>query len=212
MPAQHTVDRYRDALLALMPPGDLAREPDADLAKLAEGCVVELAGVDETATALEQSRVPLRAPGFLGTWEQFYGLPDPYAATLPTTDDARRAAIVRKINAPGDHARATYDAAAAALGLTITEVSYYAPFEAGRSRAGDPVRSDDWLWRTDLTVTSPTLDATAVASFLGVVNRDLKRAHTLIVFSSNVGLPGDEGVVDGSNNRVIDGSGNRVVP
>lgn len=212
MPSEQTVTRYRDAFLALLPPGDLARDEDSDVAKVAEGAVVELAGIDELVTSLDQSRAPLRAPAFLSTWEQLYALPDPFAASTPSTDDARRAALVAKINAPGDHSRPTYDAAAAALSLAITQVSYYAPFEAGRSRAGDAVRADEWLWRTDLTVTSPAEDAAAVAKFIGVVKRDLKRAHTLIAFTSNVGLPGDEGVVDGSNNRVIDGSGNRVVP
>jgi uncharacterized protein YmfQ (DUF2313 family) len=90
---------------------------------------------------------PCSTVELLPEWEASLGLPDPCTGPLPTTQQ-RTAAVCGKFAGRGGASRAYFERLAASLGFEI-EIETYAPFEASRNRAGDPVYDEKWAyaWR-----------------------------------------------------------------
>jgi uncharacterized protein YmfQ (DUF2313 family) len=130
----------------------------------------------------------------LPEWEASLGLPDPCAGTSPTIA-ARRAQVVARFAALGGQSVAFYVAFAAQLGYTIS-VEQFAPFRAGFSRAGDPLRGVDWFYAWSIHSPLNTInyfragvDAAGEPlafwsnTVLECEMQDVKPAHTILFFS-----------------------------
>lgn len=129
---------YAQALADLLPPGDAFQyEPGSGLARLLEGFAAELERVDGRILDLLREGDPRATLELLTAWENALGLPSPCTGPL-TTIQERRSAIVARLTLLGGQTPAFFRALAAALGYTI-RVEEFRQFEAGRSRAGDPI-------------------------------------------------------------------------
>lgn len=152
MPDQIVIDRYRNLLLALMPPGiAISRSLESNFADLLERVAVEFARIDERAADLRREGVPSTADEMISEWEEILGLPEECFA--PTTLAERRAAVVARIVGTGGHSVADYTALAAALGYAAPTFTTYAPFRCG-SRIGD--RLTNGPWRSTALVSIPS--------------------------------------------------------
>jgi len=122
-------------------------QPGTTLGSIVDGIADELQRVETLARELGAS--VLRD---LDAWRDALGI-DP-----ADTEEGARARIVANLLGQTDATRAAYDAAAASLGLVITRIDSYVPFEAGRSAAGSAVRDDSWLHTFEVYVGSLTGD------------------------------------------------------
>lgn len=187
-PSQSRIDAYRDALVALLPPGRaLTRALGRGIPKLLEACAVEPARVHERTLDLLDEADPSTATELLTEWEDLLGLPD--ECSSPTTLEGRRAASVGRLVGTGGHSQTDYEALAATLGYSIT-VTHRAPFRAGRSAAGDALSNDPWAHHVDIqAVPSGPLDAVLACA----LRRQLRKHGTAFVtFVDDIGaLPGD---------------------
>jgi uncharacterized protein YmfQ (DUF2313 family) len=138
-----TSSDFAEALGRLLPRGRVwTRDPDGIQAALLLG----LAGVTARQTLrsnfLLVDEFPASTTELLSDWEDSLGLPDPCAGEDPAIVVRRRHVVARFTNGGGQSAP-YFIAYAAALGYTIT-IENFAPFRAGRSRAGDPDYGPDW--------------------------------------------------------------------
>jgi uncharacterized protein YmfQ (DUF2313 family) len=196
MPAQAVIDRYRDLLLALLPPGDaFSRSPDSVFYDLCARMAIEFARVAERSDDLLSESVPSTVTELLDEWEVALGLPD--TCFTPTTDDERRAAIIARIVGTGGHSVADYTALAASLGYEAPTFTTYAPFRMG-SRMGDRFTNGPWRSAALVSMPSGPYDALVQCAF-----NHQKMAHETLLFDFNLFLmvDGDYVTVDGE--RVI---------
>jgi uncharacterized protein YmfQ (DUF2313 family) len=96
--------------------------------------------VDAAAIALIADTFPASTTNFIDEWDAALGLPDPCLGENPTLEQ-KRAQIVARLIAPGGQSAQFYIDYAAALGFEIA-ITAFAPFRAGRSRAGDTLGGD----------------------------------------------------------------------
>jgi hypothetical protein len=160
----------------LLPPGAaFEAESGSALRAIVDGATDELARVDAVVHAMQATTL---GDDDLGRWAEALGL----------ESGATRARIVAALLGDVDMSRAAYDAAAAAEGLTIAGVDTYAPFEAGRSAAGEPARDDSWLHAFVVRVlrSGGAADAARVAAMQATVDSAHKRAHTRVQVQSAV--------------------------
>jgi uncharacterized protein YmfQ (DUF2313 family) len=166
------------AALALLPPGRaFSKRLESMLARVLDGLVREPERVQAEALALRASISPRRASrdDYVGAWEEALGIPEP-AGTL--AERAELVAAKLRGQAP-DRSLSAYQAAATAHGMTLTELSEGpAPFQAGVSRAGDPVPGDSWafVFVAELAGGSALERASLRADYARRA-----RAHTLVV-------------------------------
>lgn len=141
-----TVDDYRRQMQALLPRGlAWALAPTAWLTRLLSGLSPEFARIHGRVLDLIRESDPRTTIEMLAEWERALGLPDNCSSTLAPTLQARRDDVLTKLVSLGGQSRAYYIAVAGRLGYTIT-IDEFAPFRAGRSRAGDRVYGLDWTW------------------------------------------------------------------
>lgn len=175
MPAQALIDRYRDLLLALLPPGDgFSRSPDSVFYDLMARCAIEFARIDERGADLLREGVPSTVSELLGQWEKALGLPDD--CYTPTTDDERRAAVIARIVGTGGHSLADYTALAATLGYAAPVFTTYRPFVMG-SRMGDAFSNGPWRSTAMVTLEPGLFDA-----LIECVFKHQKMSHETLLF------------------------------
>jgi len=110
-PSQSKIERYRDAAIALLPPGRaFCDEPEGDVSRLLEAISVEYARVDDLAESLLRNQDPAKADDLLRDWETALGLPS--AGTL----DERRGACVARLVGRRRHDRDAFSELAERLG------------------------------------------------------------------------------------------------
>jgi uncharacterized protein YmfQ (DUF2313 family) len=192
MPAQALIDRYRDRLLSLLPPGDaIAKGTDSRVYAFMEKVATEFARVDESVTALLYDFVPSRALNLIDEWEKSLGLPD--TCFTPSTDDERRKAIVTRLVGTGGNSVADYAALAATLGYAGPVFTTYAPFRMG-SRMGDRFTNGPWRSTALVQIESGLFDTLLECAF-----NHQKLAHETLLFSfvSFLTVDGEYVTVDG---------------
>lgn len=134
---------FAQALRRLLPRGRVwATDPESVQARLATGLGGVYARQTARANQLLVDAFPSGTVELLPEWEEALGLPDPCAGESPTVEQ-RRAHVVARLTNSGGQSAAYFIAYAAALGYTVS-VENYAPFRAGRSRAGDAFADQDW--------------------------------------------------------------------
>lgn len=171
-------------------PKDQASVQTAVLEALAPAMARETA----YAGALLLDAFPTYPVYLLPEWEATLGLPDPCAGTNPTLQQ-RQAQVRARFTATGGQSILYFTAYAATLGYTIT-VQEFAPFRAGKNRAGDPCQGAAWAstWRVTAplnTITSFRAGASAAGEPLrswgnAVLECELTAiapAHTVLQFA-----------------------------
>ena len=192
-----TAVAYRSQLQALFPPGDAwPRAADATLTKLLDGIAEELARIDSRALNAVDESDGRMALELLADWERVCGLPDSCSASLATTLQERRGAVVAKLTALGGASRAYFIALAASMGYTI-EIDEFRPFITGLNRCGDILgggHSVRYQWRVRVPNSRYTpfrTGSSQCGDLLGKIARAedlecklnrLKPAHTHLIF------------------------------
>lgn len=142
MPDQANIDRFRDGLLQLLPPGiALTRDPESDLGKLCEALSVEPARVYERQVTIRRESVPSDATedGLLALWEAVFGI------EADGTEADRQAALRAKLRGRLGHSIEAYTSVAQAYGYArISEVERYPRAACGQSACGDSMYADEW--------------------------------------------------------------------
>lgn len=176
-PTEARVSSYRDALLALLPPGRaLTRVIGSGIAKLCEALAVEPARVHERALSLMLEVVPSTVGELIPDWEAALGLPD--GCANPSSTDERRAAVIGRIVGTGGHNEADYRTLAARLGYPTVTFSHESPFRVGVSDVGDALTNDPWAHHVHVTHPTGPADAVLACAF----TRQL-RAHGSMDFT-----------------------------
>jgi uncharacterized protein YmfQ (DUF2313 family) len=189
---------YRSQLQALLPPGDAwPRAADATLTKLLDGIAEELARIDSRAMNAVDESDGRSTRELLADWERVCGLPDSCSASLVTTLQERRGAVVAKLTAQGGSTKAYFVALAAAMGYTVV-IDEFRPFITGASRCGDLLNGGHAVrhsWRVrvlDARYAPFIAGASQCGDLLGKISRAadleckfkrLKPAHTHLVVS-----------------------------
>lgn len=164
-------------LQALLPPGPAwTREAEADLTALLDALAVELTRIDSRGEDILDEADPSTTSELLEEWEEMVGLPED-CADLAETEDERRAAVVAKLTARGGQSEQYYADIAEALGIEIT-YTYFTPFRAGISCAGDRVYSTAWrhVWQVNV-------EEGDLSDILECMLTSRKPAHTTVIFN-----------------------------
>lgn len=142
-PAQTTVDRYKAAAIALLPPGEsLSKSDDGDLADVLEAISVEPARLHEDAAALLVNYDPARADELLPEWENALGITRP-SGTLAE----RRGALITKLRGRTNHAKSVFEDSAISLGYgEETWVELNVPVQLSSAPDSPPVMKNG-RWR-----------------------------------------------------------------
>jgi uncharacterized protein YmfQ (DUF2313 family) len=191
-----TAAEYREQLKALLPPGQaFPRDPGTTLHDLLDGMSIELARVDDRASALPLEVNPNTTLELLPDWERVAGLPDKCSGTLEETLQGRRNALLAKLTSTGGQSADYFIQLAASLGYAVT-IEVFRAFRAGRSVAGDLLSNGDWAfaWRIhapDVTVIPFRAGLSVAGERLRVWGSDtleckirqLAPAHTIPIFA-----------------------------
>jgi uncharacterized protein YmfQ (DUF2313 family) len=178
MPAESTVQRYKNAALALLPPGRaLSKIFDLNIASLLEGLSVEWARIHEDADTLSRNAIPGEAVEYLEVWETALGLPGACVTSQGSITE-RQGAAMTKLRGRTSHAQAAFQAAATALGYDDLQFVRFAPFECGVSAVGDSLYDGEWMYvvRVFVAVGDQTADDSLVCTFTD----ELRRSHGFI--------------------------------
>ncbi|MGZ3272369.1 MAG: YmfQ family protein [Caulobacteraceae bacterium] len=143
MPSKFSAADYQRAFQAHLPRGRVwPADPDSVQARAIGGLTAHLADIDARAIALLADGFPATTNYLLPEWEASLGLPDPCAGPAPTVQQ-RQGQVLARFTDSGGQSIAHLEAFALKLGFQIT-ITNYAPFRAGRSRAGDPATGQAW--------------------------------------------------------------------
>jgi len=140
-----TVADYAAALAGLLPTGRVWPRAAASVEQQA---MAALAPTPQRAAASAQGLMtdafPPTAVELLPEWEATLGLPDPCAGPDPTVA-LRQAQVAARFSAGGGQSIDYFISFAKTLGYAIT-VEQFAPFAAGRGRAGTPLYGAAWAF------------------------------------------------------------------
>lgn len=196
MPAQALIDRYRELLLSLLPPGDaISRAVDSEVYAELDLVAIEFARIDERVAELLVEFVPSRCTELLPDWEKALRLPD--VCYAPTTTDERRAAIVARIVGTGGNSVLDYTALAASLGYEAPTFTPYMPFRVG-SRVGDRLTNGPWRSTALVTINPGAYDALLECAF-----NHQKLAHETLLFRFVYGVTVDGDDVTAGGDEVV---------
>jgi uncharacterized protein YmfQ (DUF2313 family) len=191
-----TADDYKEILKANTPQGRAwpTDEEDSTLNQLYDALAQEFARVDGRVDELFQEMNPKETLELLADWERVMGLPD-NCGTPPETVQARRNAIITKLNAIGSGKPQYFIDLAAAFGFPIT-ITEFRAFRAGIGEAGTPIYSEEWAYywqvnaallnifyfRAGLSTAGEALRTWGNETLECLINR-YKPAHTDVIFS-----------------------------
>lgn len=176
MPSETLVERYRDAGLALLPPGRaIAKRLGSNVADLFEGIAVEFARIHEDSATLLRNSLPTTASEMLDEWEEALDLPGS-CVTTPSTDVSERAgAVAAKLRGRTSHSRSTFENAALGLGYDYVEFAKLTVADVGSASIGDSLYGDHWA---NVVVTSVLVgDQTADEELQCIFTDQLRRSH-----------------------------------
>lgn len=189
-----TADDYASQLDGLLPRGlAWSRDGNARMRDLTRALAEEFARIDQRGDDLIREVLPDTTVELLPDWERAAGLPDTCVATGQTIQE-RRAALIARLADTGGQSRAFFIALAAKLGFTVT-ITEFRPFQAGRSRAGDPDYNEQWrfVWRVNAPGTTVVFFRAGMSAageplrkwgneLLECVFNRIKPAHTVLLF------------------------------
>lgn len=142
--AAHTAADYAAMLRKLLPRGVIwTASPESNLARLLAAFGAELARLEGDAQRLLRELDPQQTLEALEDWEEELGLPD--ECFLAETIEARREAIVRKLQRGGFMNASFYVELARSHGYESAVVEEPHPFRAG-SLTGDRVYSEKFVY------------------------------------------------------------------
>lgn len=142
--AAHTAADYAAMLRKLLPRGAIwTASPESNLARLLAAFGAELARLEGDAQRLLRELDPQQTLEALEDWEEELGLPD--ECFLAETIEARREAIVRKLQRGGFMNASFYVELARSHGYESAVVEEPHPFRAG-SLTGDRVYSESFVY------------------------------------------------------------------
>lgn len=110
----------------------------------------------ESAADLLIDAFPATTDQLLPEWQATLGLPDPCAGPSPTLAQSQAQVVARLTGRGGTRSVAYYINFAATLGYDIT-VTQFAPFVAGRGRAGQSARGAAWAYAWQVNAPSVTV-------------------------------------------------------
>lgn len=179
MPSEALIERYRDAAIALLPPGRaISKSLDSAVGKLMKALAVEPARLHEDAEELLDGAIPSRAnDDYTSLWEEALQLPGDCVQTPPTTLSERRGAVIARLRGRTSHARSAFEAAASALGYTDLEFVTFPPMTCV-SACTDSLYGDEWA--NVVRVYVPHADQTADDSLHCIFVDQLRRSHGFI--------------------------------
>lgn len=147
---------YKELLLSLLPPGQIARDLSSNMAKLQDAEAAELARIDALARKIVDEADPRTTDDLFEDWETFAGLPDPCSGQLDTLQE-RRARLIQKLKHQGGQSLSFYESVAEELGYEIT-ITEYKPFICGISGCGAVLNGGhDVRLNWKVTVSGPRL-------------------------------------------------------
>jgi len=165
---------YRRMLQALLPVGPAwPRDEGAVLTDLLAAWAEEFARLNARADDLLNEADPSTASELLPEWELDYGLGGEGAAA------DRQAAIEGAMNARGGVSPQYFMDLAAAAGVGIA-LSFYRPFQVGRSTVGETLSNGTWLFTWN--VIGPASTSTELQAELEALFLKLKPSHTAVTF------------------------------
>lgn len=133
---------YKKLLLDLLPPGQMARDDESNLAKVIEPIANEFARIDARARNLLEEADPRTTIEIFEEWESFAGLPD--ACSLgDLTLGERRDALISKLKSRGGQSRAYFKGICEDLGYTV-DIVEFRPMGFGNWGFGANTTSDDY--------------------------------------------------------------------
>ena len=168
---------YLRQLQGLLPPGSaFSRDEDAELTDLLRGASPEYARVHLRGEDLKNEMDPRTTVELLAEWEAAYGLPG--VCDTPSTVSERQSVLTAKVVGRGAQTKALVEATALAAGFTAyaKHRGEFPAFRAGVSRAGDPLRSDEWAHYWELVIANPDNENEAR---LQCIIDDMEQAHTV---------------------------------
>lgn len=175
MPAQSTIERYRDAALALLPPGRaISKDPRSSIGEQYEAAAVEWARADEDAEGILAGIVPGESSDYFAVWEEVLGLPSECVRNPPIDDASRKAAIQLHLLGLYDHSITGYQQAATDLGYGALNVVHYQPALC-TGECTQPLYGDGWANVITIVVTGPPND-TLTCIFVD----QLRRSHAYV--------------------------------
>jgi uncharacterized protein YmfQ (DUF2313 family) len=204
-PEQPMIDRYRDALLKLLPPGDgIAKWIGSNVYRLMEGLAIELARLHERTLDLLEEADPSTATELLTEWEETAGLPDECGAAETTED--RQATLVARLRGLGGHAQADYESVATALGVAVESVVRF-PIARCSDPCDSTIRDPHWAnvvkWRL-----TDAADATSPTTRVECEFNRRKRLHAHFLYGWI--HPDTNVVADESGEAILDEAGDYV--
>lgn len=197
-----TVENYKDFLLSLLPPGNIAKDEDSNNSMILGLLAKEFARIDASARKLIEEADPRTTVDLFEDWEGFAKLPDPCSPAGQTKEE-RRTRLIQKLTKLGGQSRRFYEQTAVELGYDVT-ITEYRPFICGISEcieAADDISvtikppTDRFVWtvtvhgaratwfkcgESELGV-DPFLKLT-IATDLECIFQKLKQSHTHLNF------------------------------
>jgi uncharacterized protein YmfQ (DUF2313 family) len=179
--ALFTQSDYGAALSALRPRGRVwPTDPDSVQVQTLTACAGSFERLDAGAQNLLVDAFPATTVDLLPEWQSSLGLPDPCVGPGATLQQSQ-AQVVARLTGIGGVSRADYIAYAAALGFTISIVTY-TPFRCGFGTCGSPLGGPDWAFAWGVDVTASTqgfADSVLLCEF-----QALKPAETTVFLTS----------------------------
>jgi uncharacterized protein YmfQ (DUF2313 family) len=176
-----TLERYRDAAMQLLPPGSaFSRALEGNIAAFCEGFVFELARIHDAALELVANVLP-SDEAYLADWEEALDI------TPAGSSVAERVAAARaKLRGQRRYNLAAYEAVANAADAPILQVNRFAPFQIGRSAAGEALYGDGWANVIEIFVDTAEPSEALVAAL-----QALARAHGYVIVRGAVAALGE---------------------
>lgn len=151
--------QYANQLATLLPRGklwdDLAQN-DSTFMRLLDAMSGIFSDIESRAEALINETDPRTVFELLYEWEQYAGLPDSCVNVDLSIAQRRQELHTRLINDNGQ-SLSFFIEMAEKLGYVIT-ITEFAPFETGRSTAGEVISNGDWVfvWQVNAPATTIT--------------------------------------------------------
>lgn len=181
-------EQYTSQLAALMPRGRLwddLLQNDSTFMRLLTALSEIFADIEHRAEDLMDETDPRTIFELLYDFEQYVGLPNPCVTEAQTIGQRREELHARLINDSGQ-SLPFFIEVAEKLGYVIT-ITEFAPFEVGRSTAGEVISNGDWVfvWQVNAPETTVS-DFTAGQSAVGEALRSWGNQTLECVFNKIV--------------------------
>lgn len=162
MVGQNPIPIYSNADFAaafknLLPRGRVwPRDVDAVQSDFCEAMAPTYTRVVTAAAALIADAFPVAPVNLLPEWESTLGLPDPNLGGYAVTLQQRQQQVNTKFIANGGQSAQYFLNLLSSLGFSGCTITNFAPFCAGKNRAGDPCRGAGWFFTW--LITCPNLN------------------------------------------------------